>query len=120
MYAVIRIRGSVGVKKEINDTLDMLKLKSVNNCVVLPETDVYLGMLKKSKDYITWGKIDKKTFTKLLEKRSNVKEEDFEKEKPVFRLNPPRGGFKSTRLPYPKGDLGNRKEEINKLLERMI
>ena len=112
MYAVIRIRGSVNVRKEINDTLDMLKLKSVNNCVVLPETSVYLGMIRKAKDYIT--------LTNLLEKRSNVKEEDIEKEKPVFRLNPPRGGFKSIRLPYPKGDLGNRKEEINKLLERMI
>ena len=119
MYAVVRNRGSVNVKKGINDTLDMLKLRSVNNCVVIPEKKTYLGMLKKSKDYITWGKIDKKTLTKLIEKRGNVKE-DVEKDKPVFRLNPPRGGFKSTRLPYPKGDLGDRKEKINDLLERMI
>jgi large subunit ribosomal protein L30 len=119
MYAVVRVRGSVKTKREINDTLDMLKLKSVNHCVVVPEKETYLGMLKKAKDYITWGKIDKKTLKKLIEKRGNDKK-DVEKDKPVFRLNPPRGGFKSTRLPYPKGDLGNRKEKINDLLERMI
>ena len=32
----------------------------------------------------------------------------------------PKGGYKATRLPYPKGDLGDRKEKINDLLERMI
>jgi len=120
MYAVVKVRGSVKVREDIKDTLKMLKLKSVNNCVVIPETKTYIGMLKKIKDYITWGKIDKKTLSKLLEKRGKIKLEDFEKTKPVFRLNPPRGGYKATRLPYPKGDLGNRGDKINELLERMI
>lgn len=120
MYAVVKVRGSVKVRGDIKDTLKMLRLKSVNNCVVIPESKTYLGMLKKAKDYITWGKIDKKTLSKLLEKRGKVKLEDLEKTKQIFRLNPPRGGYKATRLPYPKGDLGDRKDKINELLERMI
>lgn len=120
MYAVVKVRGSVKVRGDIKDTLKMLRLKSVNNCVVIPESKTYLGMLKKAKDYITWGKIDKKTLFKLLEKRGKVKLEDLEKTKQIFRLNPPRGGYKATRLPYPKGDLGDRKDKINELLERMI
>ena len=151
MYAVIRIRGKAGTRKDLEDTLRMLRLKNVNNCVIIPETKEYLGMLKKAKDYITWGKIDKKTLSKLLEKRCKIlgnksidKEslkdigfDDFDKFsdalikgklnlkdlkniKPIFRLNPPIHGYKATRLPYPKGSLGDRGEKINELLERMI
>jgi large subunit ribosomal protein L30 len=41
--------------------------------------------------------------------------------KPVFRLHPPRKGFrKSIRKPYPNGELGYRGEEINKLIFRMM
>jgi large subunit ribosomal protein L30 len=139
MFAVIRIRGSAGTNKEIEDTLSMLNLHSPNHCVVIPETKEYLGMLKKAKDLITWGQIDKKTLSELLEKRSKFSQEelkelnmkDFDdlsdaliknqlKLKLIFRLNPPRHGLKSTKLPYPRGDLGFRKEKINELLERMI
>jgi len=40
--------------------------------------------------------------------------------KPVFKLTPPEHGFKSTKLQYPAGDLGNRGEAINELIKRMI
>jgi len=41
--------------------------------------------------------------------------------KPLFRLNPPRKGYKSTKKSFREGgSLGYRGEEINKLLERMI
>ncbi len=69
MFAVVRIRGSVDTSKEVEDTLKMLKLSYVNNCVLVPEDGDYLGMLKKTKDYITWGKIDKQTLIELLKKR---------------------------------------------------
>jgi large subunit ribosomal protein L30 len=69
MFAVIRIRGTVGVRKEIEDTLKMLRLKAVNNCVLLPETDSIKGMLQKVKDRVTWGRINKETLVRLLEKR---------------------------------------------------
>ncbi|NYZ76576.1 50S ribosomal protein L30 [Candidatus Micrarchaeota archaeon] len=40
--------------------------------------------------------------------------------KPVFRLHPPKKGYRHVKKPYPKGALGNRKEEINELLRRMV
>jgi len=139
MYAVIRIRGKAGTRKDLEDTLRMLRLKNVNNCILVPETKEYLGMLRKAKDRITWGKIDKKTLSELLQKRGKISKEKLKemkmknlddlsdalmknklKLKLIFRLNPPIHGFKSTRLPYPKGDLGSRGERINELLERMI
>ncbi len=42
--------------------------------------------------------------------------------KPVFRLNPPKGGFKgSIKRPFKdKGELGYRGDKINELLKRMI
>jgi large subunit ribosomal protein L30 len=152
MFAVVRIRGSAGRRKDLEDTLKILRLKKPNNCVIVPETKEYIGMLKKAKDYITWGKIDKKILSKLFEKRGrilgdraidkkNLKEitgfdsfekfsealikqkvklKDYKEIKPVFRLSPPRHGYKSTRLPFPKGDLGDRRDKINQLLERMI
>jgi hypothetical protein len=39
--------------------------------------------------------------------------------KPFFRLHPPRKGINS-KIQYPKGVLGNNKEDINKLIERML
>ncbi|MBL7169704.1 MAG: 50S ribosomal protein L30, partial [Candidatus Aenigmarchaeota archaeon] len=71
-------------------------------------------MLKKLTKYDSFGK-----FADDLMK-GKVKLKDYPEIKPVFRLNPPKHGYKATRLPYPRGDLGNRKEKINELLERMI
>jgi large subunit ribosomal protein L30 len=152
LFAAIRIRGWAKTRKETNDTLDMLKLKRNNNCVLLPETPQYKGMLKKVKDYVTFGEIDKETLVELLKKRGRiegnkkltedvlkeitkfnsfdefadalikekVKLKDFKKLKQVFRLSPPRKGFRSKRFPYPRGDLGYRGKDINEFLKRMI
>jgi len=72
MLAVIRIRGSVDTSRDVEATLRMLKLNYVNNCILVPENEDYLGMLKKTKDYITWGKIDKQTLVELLKKRGRI------------------------------------------------
>ncbi|MEM5793856.1 MAG: 50S ribosomal protein L30 [Candidatus Aenigmatarchaeota archaeon] len=67
MLAVVRIRGKA--RKEIEDTLQMLRLKRVNNCVILPENDSFKGMIQKVKDFVTWGEIDRETLVELLKKR---------------------------------------------------
>jgi large subunit ribosomal protein L30 len=151
MFVVIRIKGMMEVKKEIKDTLEMLRLKNINNCVVVPETPDYKGMIKKVKDYITWGEIDFDTLLEMLKKRGRligekrlteetikdlgfknledmvktifegkIKMKEIPKLKPVFRLTPPSKGFKSTKEPHPKGDLGYRGEKINDLIKKMI
>jgi large subunit ribosomal protein L30 len=141
MYAVIRIRGTVNVRKDVEDTLKMLRLGRNMHCVVLKESDNVKGMLQKTKDWITWGIVDDKTLKHMIDKRgrksgnkkltaeeagnflNTLKETSKAPEgmKSVFRLTPPSKGFKhSVKQQYPKGELGYRGEKINELLKRMI
>lgn len=72
LFAVIRIRGSVGVPKEVEDTLRMLRLVRKHHCVIIDDRPSYLGMLQKVKDYVTWGEIDADTLALLLERRGRL------------------------------------------------
>ena len=141
MYAVIRIRGTVNIRKDLEDTMRMIRLGRNMHCVVLNKADNTKGILQKAKDLITWGEIDDKVLKHLVEKRGrkagnkkltkeevdntikNLKEKGKVPNgiKPVFRLTPPSKGFKhSVKQHYPKGELGYRGEKINDLLKRMI
>ncbi len=133
MYGVIRIRGKVGVRQKLEDTLGMLNLKNKFNCTILPETEDYRGMLKKVERFVTWGKINKDTAIKILDKNGveNPEEiaEGLEEGKSLskmnvrrsFPLSPPSGGFKgSTKNMYPKGEAGNREDGVEKLFEKMM
>jgi large subunit ribosomal protein L30 len=105
-------------------------------------------MIKKAKDYVTWGEIDRDTLKELIltsgefVNNGRVTEEEIKKRtgmdadtfvekvlsgevklsdylKP-FRLHPPRKGYRNTKLPYPEGALGYRGDKINELLRRMM
>lgn len=138
MICIIRIRGEVGLNKDIIETLNRLRLRKKYSCVVLNPTKEQLGMLKKIKNFVAWGEISEETLRKLIEKRGQLtaktKKFDVQKSfeglmegkkyeelnlKPFFRLHPPRGGIKS-KLHYPKGVLGDHKEKINDLINRML
>ena len=69
MYAVIRIKGLIGLKKGPKDTLSMLRLHRKMHCVLLKETESMKGMLQRAKDWITWGEIDDDTLRLLILKR---------------------------------------------------
>jgi large subunit ribosomal protein L30 len=118
--AVIRIRGMVGIKSEINSALDRLRLKRKYACVVLENPDAsQLGNLKKLRDFVAFGEIDEETYKELVSKRGKKDKEG--KLKPFFRLHPPRGGIDSKKhFGVKKGVLGNNKEEINSLILRML
>lgn len=139
MLAVIRLRGSVNIRKDILCTLNLLRLNRKMHCVVIPENGSYKGMLQMTKDYVTWGAINENTLQKLVTKRGRksgnarlsgeevsqtiaaMKEGKRPDIVPVFRLNPPSGGFRhGIKHAYPKGELGKRGEKINELLEKMI
>ncbi len=117
MICVIRIHGQVGLRKEIAETLNRLRLRKKYSCVVLEPTKENRGMIKKVRNLVAYGEIDKKTYEKLVEKRG--KKDKQGRLKPFFRLHPPRGGIKS-KLHFPKGVLGDNKEKINKLVKRML
>jgi large subunit ribosomal protein L30 len=137
--AVILVRGLVNVSKPIKDTLAMLKLTRKNNCVVIADNVINRGMIKKVKDYITWGEISEDTYKELVDKRGSEylgRETDSKKKysyktlenngkklKTYFRLNPPRKGFgrKGIKMPFKLGGgLGYRGNKIDDLLKRMI
>lgn len=147
--AVVRIRGRTGIPGEIADTLRMLNITRVNHCSVVKSTPSSKGMMHKVKDYITWGELDRETFQRLLKKwallpgnkrigEGTLKEKGFSSfdefaekffslqaelsdigVKPVFRLHPPRKGYRHVKRQYPQGALGYRGEKINELLRRM-
>lgn len=71
-YAAVRVRGTVNVRGDIKDTLKMLRLNRVNHCVIVPKDPSMEGMLRKTKDYITWGEPKPETLAKLILKRSRL------------------------------------------------
>ena len=138
MIAVIRIHGMVKIRKKAEETLRRLRLRRKYSCVVLNPTKEQLGMIKKSRNFVAYGEINKKTFEKLIDSRVQLINkskkidgkkiiEDLEKGKkyeelnlkPFFRLHPPRKGINS-KLHFPKGVLGDNKEKINDLIEGML
>jgi len=140
MIAIIRIKGQIGIDKKVKETLSRLRLRRKYVCVAITPTKENLGMIKKVRNLIAYGEISKETLEKLIEKRGqaldkkkkiDVKKavEELEKGKnykdlnlkPFFRLHPPRGGIESKKhFGVGKGVLGNNKDKINKLIERML
>ncbi|NMG83600.1 MAG: 50S ribosomal protein L30 [Methanosarcinales archaeon] len=72
MYAAIRIRGSVNIRSEIEDTLRMLRLNRVNHCVVVDENLHYKGMIQKVTSYIAWGEISSESLSLILKNRGEL------------------------------------------------
>jgi large subunit ribosomal protein L30 len=137
--AVILVRGLVKVTQSVKDTLALMNLKRKNNCVVLVDNSINRGMMKKVKDYATFGIIDAATFKELVEKKGveykgrlqDAKGKYSYKTvlingkhyKPYFRLNPPRKGFgrKGIKMAFKLGGgLGDRGDKINDLIKRML
>jgi len=148
LIAIIRIAGQVKVKSEIKNTLDRLRMRRKYVCVLInSNNESLMGMLNKVRFSVAFGIIKKDTLVKLLEARGrkassseienskSAAKSDYEKIaeelmkgknleelgiKPFFRLHPPRKGIKS-KLQYNRGGvLGDNKESINKLIERML
>ena len=117
--AAIRVRGMIGQRKPVKDTLDMLGLKKKHVCVVLPKTDAVLGMLKKVQDYVQWGEISDETIALLEEKRgSKAIKNEF---KHVYFLAPPKNGFrKGIKIPTSKRGVIGKTDAIGELIAKMV
>ena len=66
----VRLRGGAGVTTDVEATLNMLHLPRKYNAVLMYNKPDVLGMLKKTKDYITWGEADGEVLSLLLSERS--------------------------------------------------
>ncbi len=72
MFAVVQVRGVVKTRRDIKDTLKMLRLHHINHCVLVPDSPENLGMIRKVKDYVAYGEVDAATMETLLETRGRV------------------------------------------------
>ncbi|MBU0757240.1 MAG: uL30 family ribosomal protein [Nanoarchaeota archaeon] len=138
--AAIRIRSGLKFNEKIKETMKYLNLHKKNWCVVLDNTPSNVGMLKKIKDFITWGDVSEEVVKELFEKRgepflsretdekkkityNKFVEYDGKKYKRYFRLAPPKQGFgrKGIKKSFTVGGtLGYRAEDINGLIKKMI
>ena len=69
---VIRVRATVGVRGDIQDTMKLIGLNRANHAVVIPLNDSYKGMLQKIKDYCTWGEADEAVLADLINARGKA------------------------------------------------
>jgi large subunit ribosomal protein L30 len=129
----VTVRSTAKVRKDIKDTLKMLNLTKPHHAVIIDDRPTYLGMLKKAKDYLTYGEIEQPVLEMLLRKWARlpgdhkITEEyvaektdqsikeftesimKFEREldelgiKRVFRLHPPRKGHKNIKRAFSQG-----------------
>ncbi len=154
LAVVVRVRGSVNITKDVSATLNRLRLIRVYSSTLIRLTPHVEGMLRKAKDYLLWGRVDKNTLRLLLLKRgrlpggkrlsdenlskytgyksmnelveavwlSSSPAEAIKPVKPVFRLTPPKGGFKrSVKKPVKKGGiLGDWGSRVNHVLKKMV
>jgi len=72
LLAVVRVRGEVGIRKPIADTMKILRLYHKNYCALVWASESALGMINKIRDYITFGEIDESTLIDLLKERGRV------------------------------------------------
>ncbi|HDQ59656.1 MAG TPA: 50S ribosomal protein L30 [Candidatus Woesearchaeota archaeon] len=98
LFAVVRVRGTLNVKKNVAETLKMLRLNKQNHCVLVKPEKSVLGMLKLAEKYVTWGEISNDVMVKILTKRAKAT------------------GNKKASLDYLKDKTGKSVEEIAALL----
>ncbi|MCJ7721370.1 50S ribosomal protein L30 [Candidatus Bathyarchaeota archaeon] len=68
----VRIRGLSDIPQETKDTLMMLRLTRNCHATLLDDRPAYVGMLRKSKNCLTWGEVSQETIAFLLKKRGKL------------------------------------------------
>jgi large subunit ribosomal protein L30 len=149
-WMIIRVRGTIHARHDIRETLEFLHLSRPNHATIVPERPEFKGMLAAVQGYVTWGEAEPATVTELLRVRGETEEGaalaaaptagakatdlgDITKTvlesglsradgvRPLFRLKPPKGGWRSTKRPFSLGGaLGYRGRAINDLARKMI
>jgi large subunit ribosomal protein L30 len=138
MILVIRISGMINIPQKVQETLHRMRIRRKYAAVILKNNEENRKLLLKVRNYVAFGKISKETLEKLVKLRGQKlekKELDAKKVvselgeknmqevglKPFFRLHPPRGGIEAKKhFGVGKGVLGNNKEKINELVEKML
>ncbi len=149
---VVKVRGQVSAMREARETLALLHLEHTNHAVIIDSRPAFLGMLQRAQSYVTWGEASKETVLMMLKQRGksgSTKLSDEYAQKvgyqtldeladaiynckvaywklegitPVFKLRPPKKGYKGkTKKSFKAGgEAGYRGEAINELVKRMV
>ena len=64
--AVILIRGLVGIRGDIKETLFCLNLRKKHACALVEDTPTIRGMLKKVESYTAFGEVTDENHGKVL------------------------------------------------------
>ncbi len=138
LWAVVKIRSEINAKPDACRTFRLLNLGSKHSCTIVPAGQ--RRMLNLVNDFVAFGPISAEFAEKLLAKRGRLagdKKVGNPKEiiaqlmegkslkstgvKPYIRLHPPTGGYKgSIKKPFVLGGVLGQREDIEKLLEKMM
>jgi len=139
MIIAVRIAGQVNIDGDMKESLFRIRLRKKYAASLIKETPANLKLLNRIRNHIAYGPISKEMLETLVKVRGKIKDKkskaDYSKIvkeieekdpenwsiKPFFSLHPPRGGI-DAKLHFgrKKGVLGDNKEQINKLVERML
>ncbi len=73
LYAIIRVRGTVDIRPEVEHTLDLLRLRQKFAASLYPSSLPGIEkMLKVVENWATWGEIEAETLEKLLRVRGKL------------------------------------------------
>ncbi|MCX8184267.1 MAG: 50S ribosomal protein L30 [Sulfolobales archaeon] len=90
LYAIVRIRGTVDIPRDVEYALRLLRLVRPFHTVIYSKSPSLDGVLEVVKDWITWGEIDKEVLKMLITKRGRlvggrpISDEDIKK---IFGMN---------------------------------
>jgi large subunit ribosomal protein L30 len=69
----VRLRGVPASQPDIEDTLTSLRLLKKHHASLYYEEPQLSGMLKKAKDFLTWGEAKPDTIRSMLEKKAELR-----------------------------------------------
>ena len=72
MITIIRISGQVNLNEDVAETMYRMRIRRKYACAIIDETAENLGMLKKVRNFVAYGKTDKAVLIELIEKRGQV------------------------------------------------
>jgi|SRR3989338_255722 len=111
---IVRMRGEIGTLRDVIDTFKMLGMKKMYSFTLVENNSHTIGMIRKIDNFVSWGEPDAET-EKILEELGKRG-----KSYVSGGLKSPKGGFKSKKLRYPRGNLGYCGAAINDMVRRML
>lgn len=121
----VLIRSYTQAKPNIRKTLELLKLTTKNSIGFYNTDTISKGMIRRVKDYITFGEVDSDFINDFVSKNNPIKNNKKSEKyiSYIFNMQPPIGGYgrKGIKTAFVVGGaLGNRDEKIKDLIKKMI